>query len=120
MIRIAAACLLFLVAIPLRSAEPTDAATTAALHEAGDSAKVRSKEAASRAAVEFLARPESASFRPMGMVLALSRAHRQIGDIEERDLVWLVAVINRGASDLTPKPEGLFWVRLRDGSVVGL
>jgi hypothetical protein len=85
-----------------------------------DADQIRSEAQAARAAIASLGRTEAPAYYPMGVVLQLSKAHREIGGVSRGDVVWLVQVINRGASDLTPVPEGLVWVRARDGVVARL
>jgi hypothetical protein len=92
----------------------------AALAQIQGAYKVRTEAQAAKAAVESLNREVAPAYSPVGVVLELTKAHRKVGAIDRGDLVWFVEVINRGASDLVPVPEGLMWVRARDGIVVQL
>ncbi|MFL6659792.1 MAG: hypothetical protein ACJ8GW_17050 [Massilia sp.] len=52
--------------------------------------------------------------------MELSKAHVDAGLIRRGEPVWLVSVVNAGASDLVPIPDALVWVRASDGLVVHL
>jgi hypothetical protein len=91
-----------------------------ALRNLPQSSVVRSQPEAQKRATNALATAQSASVQLFGKVLELSRAHVEAGPIKRGEWVWLVAVMNAGASDLNPIPEALVWVRAEDAVVVRL
>jgi hypothetical protein len=85
-----------------------------------DTDRIRTEAQAANAAIASIDRAKAPAYDPMGVVLQLSKAHRTVASVKRGDVVWLVQVVNRGASDLVPVPECLVWVRSRDGAVAQL
>ena len=108
------------ISLLLAISAPSIAAPKVALASLSSTDQVRSETDAKAIAVRSIGAKAGPSYQLYGVVLELSRAHRNMGEIKRGDLVWLISVINAGASDLTPVPEDLIWVRAKDGAVVHL
>jgi hypothetical protein len=115
MIRVVTVTLLLLAGS--MAAKSMEAASAQQLRDAD---LIRTGAQAASAAIASIDRAKASTYDPIAVVLQLSKAHRDVGSVKRGEIVWLVQVINRGASDLMPVPECLVWVRARDGAVARL
>jgi hypothetical protein len=78
--------------------------------------KIQNETSAKSAAIA--ACPLSAKTTLYGTVTSLTKSPVTIKDkLERGDSIWVVEVMNSAANDLCPIPDGIYWVRAKDGMV---